>query len=91
MIKKIFSFINKNYVGDTDWDTITPIGKFFLLPACYVRTILINILAIVCFPITIFHMKFETEIIEIEYIVKETMFGMVSDINDFNKKQNDKT
>lgn len=86
MIKKYFSFINNNYVGDPDWDTITPIGKLFLLPVWYVRMFYINTFAIVCFPITIFHMKFETEISELIVLAEETRQEMFSDIDNIFKK-----
>jgi len=56
-IYKYILFVYEHYIQE-DWSYITKTGQFFLKPAWFVRSILMWIYSIVCFPLVLIHMEF---------------------------------
>ena len=58
-----------NYIND-DFNTLTNIGKIFLKPAWFIRSILIILYSIVCFPLVLIHMYLYNFIKKIDYMIE---------------------
>ena len=68
-IKKYLEFVYDNYIYE-DWSCVTKFGKIVLMPAYWIRTVIMFILCIVGFPIFALQME-----------IKEVLYKFQEEIN----------
>lgn len=68
-MKKYLEFVYDNYIYQ-DWSDITKFGKIILMPAYWIRTVIMSILCIVGFPIIVPYME-----------IKEILYKFQEEIN----------
>jgi len=51
-------FVYTHYIQE-DWDEYNKLGKIFIKPAWFIRSILAIIYSVVCFPLVLFHITID--------------------------------
>jgi hypothetical protein len=68
-MKKYLEFVYDNYIYQ-DWSDVTKFGKIVLMPAYWIRTVIMSIFCIVGFPIIVPYME-----------IKEILYKFQEEIN----------
>lgn len=70
-LAKFILFIQRNYVGECDTNTLTTFGKIVIYPAYIIRMITIYLLTICLFPLVLIHILHESKISNIIELYRE--------------------